>query len=161
MTTQHARRTMTIDSLEQLDERLVLSAVSPHPIAAPAAPALVTHGTTPTYHVTGTAMDKAGQALNILYQEFASYQQNGSHGAFVSSQSRRLMISNGNVGVNIRVSGDVNTAAGQLKQLGLVVTGVDAATGTIAGSLPIGQIPATANYASVIGMSPIYRPTFK
>jgi len=121
----------------------------------------VSHTSVTSYSPNGTAMDKAGQTLNIIHQEYAAYQQGGSQGAFVSSQARLVMITDTSVGVDIRVAGDVNVVAGQLKQIGMVVTAVDANTGTVEGSLPIGQIPAAVNAASVIGLSPMFRPTVK
>jgi len=144
-------RALKIDLLESLDKRITPAIVVPvHPAAV--AP--------PVYAPNGTFMDKMGRSLNIIYQEYLSYQNHGGQGAFVSSQSGQVIFGGPNgtsVAVNIRV-GNLNAAVSDLKGLGMQVGATNASTRIVTGYLPISRLSQVASNANVIGLSPITRP---
>src|SRR5437764_1470979 len=83
-------RSLKFHSLETLDDRITPSggfAFQPVAAVAPIHASLPVAASEPAYSPNGTAMDKLGQTLNIIYQEYLTYVKNGAKGAFVSSQS--------------------------------------------------------------------------
>jgi hypothetical protein len=150
-------RSLKIQSLELLDDRITPSGGFPlHPTTAVA----------PMYAPNGTAMDKLGQTLNIISQEFLKYEHDGGHGAFVSSQSKVLFHmpagttdgSKTEVGVNIQVKSNLDQVVSDMKTLGMEVSAVNRSTGMITGYLPISQLPTAANDAQITNVTPIYKP---
>jgi hypothetical protein len=113
-----------------------------------------THASTTTDvgDIQNGPLAKAGQQLIALYQQF---QQNGS---VTPAQARLLMISGSSVGVDIRVSGDVNTASTQLTGMGMKVSAVDPSTHTVEGLLPINQLLNVAQLSNTVSITPIFRP---
>ena len=104
---------------------------------------------------------KGGPELGSIYQQYLTYEQAGGQGAFVPSQSGRIAFSGTSVGVEIRISGDLNAAVGQLQGSGMLVTATSAQSGIVEGYVPIADLPTVAGDGQVIGLSPIYRPILR
>ena len=155
------RRSLMMMAPERLDARLAPSSITFVHVPTPggamhdAAPPKV-----PSYKPTGTTMDKAGQILNIIYNEYQAYQIDGDHGLFASSQSGRVQITGTSVGVAVRAKGDITALSAQLKAQGMTITATAPQFGIIEGTLPIGRLPTVAADGSVIGIDPVSRPTF-
>jgi hypothetical protein len=154
-------RSLKIHSLEPLDDRITPSGGIPvHPV-----PSVVP---VPVYSPDGSPMDKLGQTLNIIYQEYVAYEKEGAKGAFVSSQSSKVSFqlpagttdgSKTEIGVNIQVAkGDFDQALADMAKLGMQVGPTDRAHRIITGYLPISQIPAAANDAELANLTPIFKP---
>jgi len=145
-------RALRMDSLESLDDRVMPS------VTVPAPPAPIHPVPVPPAFPSGTPLDKVGQTLKIVYQEYLDYQKLGGHGPFVSSQANWVQINGTTVGIEIRVKGDVNLAVSGLRAKGLQVGGVNAANRIVSGVLPISQLAIVADDANIVGVSPISRP---
>ncbi len=143
--------------VERLDARLAPSAIH-IPVHVPV-PTVAMHGSPPPkvqgYKPNGSAMDKAGQTLNVIYSEFQTYVAAGSTGTFVSSQAGKASISGTSVGVDIRAKGDLAALTTELKALGMTVTATSTQFGIVEGTLPIAQLPTVSSYSAVVGISPI------
>ena len=152
-----ARTTAAIKPPERLDARLAPSAITV-PVHAPS-PSVAMHGNPPPkaqgYTPNGSAMDKAGQILNIIHTEFQKYESTGAVGTFTSSQAGKASITGTSVKVDIRAKGDITALTAQLKVLGMTVTASAPQFGIIEGTLPIAQLPTVASYSAVIGIDPI------
>jgi len=113
-------------------------------------------------------MDKLGQTLNIIYQEYTDYVAHGSHGAFVSSQADKVFLrlpagatdgSMTQVEVNFQAyPGLFDQALSDMKALGVQVGATDRAHGIITGYIAVSQLPAAANDADFTNVTPVYRP---
>jgi len=171
MITTRRSRSLKIHSLETLDGRITPSGgFAFHPVAAvaPVHANFPIAASEPTYHPNGTAMDKLGQTLNIVYQEYLTYVKNGAKGAFTSSQSSQLFFqlpagstdgSKTEVLVSIQVPKALfGQALTDTTKLGMQVNGTDSTHGIITGYIPISQLAAAANDASFTSVSPVYRP---
>ncbi len=156
MSDRRTRRALAIMPLERLDGRLAPSGFLVFTHIRP--PGGVMHGFAPpkaqSYKPTGGPMDKAGQTLNIVYNEYQSYVAAGGHDTFTSSQSGRVQITGASVGVDIRAKGDIASLAAQLRAQGMTITSPPR-FGIIEGTLPIAKLPDVAANASVIGIDPI------
>jgi len=152
-------RSFRIDSLERLDGRITPSGgVAPH-----AVPSAVI-----SYSPNGTAMDKLGQTLNIVYQEYLDFAKQGGHGTFTSSQSSKVSFrlpagttdgSLTQVAVSIQVpKGLFDQAIADTAKLGMEVGATDRAHGIITGFIPLSQLAAAANDADFTNVAPIYQP---
>jgi hypothetical protein len=150
-------RSLKIQSLELLDDRITPAGGFPlHPAAA----------VVPSYAPNGTPMDKMGQTLNIIYQEFLKYENDGGHGAFASSQSKVLFHlpagttdgSKTEVGVNIQVKSNFDQVVSDMKAMGMEVGAANKSTGIITGYLPVSQLATAANDAEITNLTPIYKP---
>ncbi len=164
MPARRTPRSLSISAPERLDARLAPSGgfATIH-IQVPGG---VMRGFAPPkaqgYKPTGTTMDKAGQTLNTIYNEYQAYLGNGGHGPFVSSQSGRVSLSGTSgtlVGIDVRAKGDIAALAAQLKSQGMTITATSTQFGIVEGTLPIGSLPTVAANASVIGVDPIFKPT--
>jgi len=164
-------RSLKIHSLETLDGRITPSGgFAFHPVAAvaPIHATLPIAASEPTYKPNGTAMDKLGQTLNIVYQEYLTYVKNGAKGAFTSSQSSQLFFqlpagstdgSKTEVLVSIQVPKTLFGAAlAEANKLGVQVNGTDSAHGVITGYLPLSQLAAAANDADFTSVTAVYKP---
>jgi len=165
-------RSLKIHSLETLDGRITPSggfAFQPVAAVAPAHAPLPIAASEPTYKPNGTAMDKLGQTLNIIYSEYLTYVKNGAKGDFASSQSSRVFFqtpagstdgSKTEILVSIQVPKALfGQALSDANKLGMQVNGTDSTHGIITGYLPISQLAAAANDASFTSVAPVYRPS--
>jgi len=164
-------RSFKIHSLESLDGRITPSGgFAFHPVApvAPIHASFPVASGEPSYSPNGSPMDKLGQTLNIIYQEYVSYVKDGAKGAFVSSQSSKVFFllpggttdgSKTEVGVSILVPRTLfNQALADTAKLGMQVNGADPMHGIITGFIPISQLPTAANDADFTSVAPIYKP---
>jgi len=188
-------RALRIHSLESLDDRITPSGgISGHAAAAFApihvfqptaavAPVAVAHtvsvsiptravlpvsASVPTYSPQGSPMDKLGQTLNIIYQEYLTTFKNAAQGPFASSQASKVFFrlpagttdgSKTEVGVNIQVSpGNFTQALADMTKFGMEVGPTDAAHGIITGYLPVSQLAAAANDAQITNITPMFKP---
>lgn len=105
--------------------------------------------------------NKGGQALASIYQEYLNFEQSGGTGTFNPPEASQIKIQGTSVGVDIRVTGDLQTSVSLFKGLGMHVTATAVAgqVGIIEGFLPIGQLPTVASDAYVVGMAPMYKAT--
>jgi hypothetical protein len=170
MNATRTARSLKIHSLESLDGRITPSGgFAFHPVAAvaPVASHPITAGA-PTYSPNGTPMDKLGQTLNIVYQEYTTYVKDGAKGAYVSSQASKLFFrlpagttdgTKTEVEVSIQVPKTLfGQALTDATKLGLEMVASDAAHGIITGYLPVSQLAAAANDASFTSVSPVFKP---
>ncbi len=129
----------------------------PAPVAPPVASTPA--ASTPAYTPNGTAMDRAGQTLNIVYRDYLNYLNGGAQGEFASSQAGIVKINGTSVGVDVRADtpANVGLVTARLQALGMQVTATSPTTGVIEGSLPIAQLPTVAGDADVASLAPVER----
>lgn len=100
----------------------------------------------------------AGSHLAQLYAEHKTFVQKGRQGDFGSTLAQLIMIEGEIVGVDVRTRIDVETMATTLVHYGMRVSASDPKTHTVAGFLPIENIPAVATLPETISILPIFRP---
>lgn len=122
------------------------------------APATTTSTTTNVGDVQNGPLAKGGQNLVNLYVAYESYVQGGSSGTFTSSESTYIYIEGTSVKVDVRGTVSATALASQLTNMGMQVSGTDAASGTVEGFLPISQLVAVAQLSQVVSLSPVYKP---
>ncbi len=138
-------RTLTIGSLETLDERIVPSGTGITALPVATQEAFVT--------------TRAGQALGSIYTQYVNYEAAGASGSFTPTQANQIYTSGTAVGVDIRFSGgDFNTLVGQLKGIGMQVTATAPQYGLVEGYLPDSQLPVVASNGYATTISPVYKP---
>ena len=110
------------------------------------------------YDVQNGPLANLGKDLISVYQEFATYSQNGGNGPFKSSRASEFLISGTSIGVDVRGFGDFTAFQKSLTTLGMKVTATNAKINIVEGSIPIAALPQLASLSQVIGANPIYRP---
>lgn len=103
---------------------------------------------------TGPLPANVASALDTIYDEYESGTLPTSNGP------GQIEIQGNNVGVTIKVTNpsDFATVSAEAQGLGLQVTGDSPSTDTIAGWLPISELPAVAQLADAPIIAPIYGP---
>ncbi len=109
--------------------------------------------TTPV-STTGPLPSNVASALDTIYEEY----ENGT--LPTSNGPGQIEIQGNDVGVMIKVTNpsDFGTVSADAQALGLQVTGTSPSTDTIAGWLPISELPAVAQFADAPIIVPIYGP---
>jgi len=128
-----------------------VAVVTSSPVSNDATPVTPSEG-----EVKNGPMNNAGQTLITIYKEFQ--QQQGSP-TFTSSQAGIVRIEGTNVGIDaVSNGGDFTGFVAQLTSLGMQIERTDAATGTVEGLLPIGQLPNAAQLPQTLSLNAIYSP---
>ncbi len=135
MNDRRHHRTMKINPLESLDERIVPSGLA-------ASEAVVAA--------------KGGPALGAIYQEYVKYENSGHHGAFASAESGQVALLGTTVGVNIHLNGNFNNLLKQLHKDGMTVTSTNTQAGDVQGFLPIGKLPPVVTSGHTASIAPIF-----
>lgn len=91
--------------------------------------------------------------LNSVYQAFVSEGGNAD-----PSQFPNLRIVAGYIGINVKAQGDLGNEITVLRNLGMNVTGVDAAHNLVEGYLPIQALPSAAQLPGTTAIVPNYIP---
>lgn len=93
--------------------------------------------------------------LMSVYAQYQTYVSRGSKGTFSPTGAKEMEIQGTNVGINIQMS-DTSNFQGMLAQLqsdGLQVTQDSATNGTVAGMLPIAQLPKVAAISPMMNIT--------
>jgi len=99
---------------------------------------------------------KAGQDLLAIYQQ---YQQQGAGSTFTPTGVGGVKIEGTKVGIQAHMaSGNFTQFIASLNALGMQMDAQDPNTGTVEGMLPISQLPAAAQNAQTLSLSPILNP---
>jgi hypothetical protein len=125
----------------------------------------VIHTTTPSSTTSSNealVTSRGGEALGSIFNQFIAYELAGASGNFSSTFANQIYLSGTSVGVTITLDGsNFNTMVSQLESIGMNVTATMSQDGLVEGYLPIGQLPTVLGYASVTGISPVYKPEFR
>jgi hypothetical protein len=117
------------------------------------------HATSPDLtDVKNGPLAKGGEDLMRLYQQYAGWKAAGAAGIFYSPQSDLLYIDGSSVGVSVRAAGDIHAFLKSIDAVGFRSIAVNTDYQVVDGFLPIDQLPACAQWPSVINLRPIYRP---
>jgi hypothetical protein len=99
---------------------------------------------------------KAGVNLITIYEE---YQAQAGNKTFTSSLAGIVRIEGTSVGIDAHMAGgSFSGYVSALTALGMQVQAQDAAHGIVEGLLPISQLPAAAQNAQTLALSPVYIP---
>jgi hypothetical protein len=143
---QRPSRTLTIHSLETLDNRIVPSGFGVSAASIATQEALVS--------------TKAGPALGTVYTDFVNYENSGHHGAFQTRESKQIIVKGTSVEVDVRFSGgNFNVLEMRLKGLGMTVTATVPKLGIVEGFVPIANLPNVVTLPRETTTSPIYKPS--
>jgi len=135
-----------------------ISTAVPPAAATPAAPAAATPAATTTDigNIKNGPLAKAGQDLFTIYQEFVNQ---GSSATFTSSKAGVIRFQGTSVGIDAHwAGGNFLSYVTALTDLGMKVQTQDPTSGIVEGYLPISQLPAAAQNAQTLSLSPIYIP---
>jgi len=131
-------------------------------VATHAATPAVTSAATPTTTITDIGdikhgpLAKAGQDLFTIYQEFVNQ---GSSATFTSSKAGMIRFQGTSVGIDAHwAGGNFLSYVTALTDLGMKVQTQDPISGTVEGYIPISQLPAAAQNAQTLALSPLYIP---
>jgi hypothetical protein len=146
--------------LESLEDRLLLNGDTP-PAWRPTSQNVA--------DVKNGPMANAGPDLIKVYQEYQAYKQSGRPLDNFKPSNTRITVRSGLIGVTVKGYGDINALATQLSggNIGMFVTGKDAAFKMIEGFVSPDKLVTLARYEQVInnqrvlgvvGLRPMYNP---
>jgi hypothetical protein len=95
---------------------------------------------------------KGGQILGDIYEEFEA--ANGA-GTINSTLTNQFQIRGNLVEVDVHVTGNLNTLAGQLGGIGMTSIAIDSKNDVIEGYLPINQLPTVLSNSHETSVSPV------
>jgi large repetitive protein len=132
--------------IESLEDRTLLDANTS---------SIIWHPTdTNTADVKNGPLANSGQLLVNLYQAF---QQNSDSGQ-LAKQFPLMYIGNGEIGVDIKGTGDLTSFVQSLTNLGMQVTATDATREIVEGVIPISNLVSVATAAQTVNLNPILKP---
>lgn len=100
---------------------------------------------------------KAGPMLIGLFLDYQEFVRTGATGRFSSARAAGLLVQDANVKLDVRGPA-LDRLVPALRDLGMQVEADDPRTGTVAGWLPIAQLPVVAQHPEVASVGPVFRP---
>jgi len=139
------------------------STTSPVTITASPAPTVTTSSTSPSSTLPASLPAKADGNLNAIYQQYLQFVNSGGTGTFTSPLSTMIEIQGTSVGVQVHGNGtsDFNALVSSLQSMGMQVSATDAVTQTVAGMLPIADLPTATQGLQILSVTAQYRPIMR